>query len=178
MEFFSISLKVVKWYFSPIELWLLWPIEQSGNENLVPAHWPFLSCSWYQMKLCVPNFVKSMKQTIQNTEVCSRERFISGQSKKNGLLMLIKPQTSWWFLGRRFYRQNWGWGLPSVWLSSDWLTMKQEGSVPGSLWSLCIQHPPPGWEPYFLQRNSKTDTYIPCGRSRILLESLHYNFFT
>lgn len=61
MEFFSISLKVVKGYFSPIELWLLWPIEHSGNENLVPAHWQFLSRPWYQMKVCVPNFVKPMK---------------------------------------------------------------------------------------------------------------------
>lgn len=115
-NFSLFPLKVVKWYFSPIELWLLWPIECSGNANLVPAHWQFLSCSWYQMKVCVPNLVKPMwSQTIQNNEVCSRVRFISAKQEE-WLLMLIKPKTSYGFW-EEIYRKIGGEDF-SVWLSS------------------------------------------------------------
>ena len=49
--------------------------------------------------------------------------------------------------GPRKGRQDLGWELQGVWLSSYWLVVRQQGSALGILCSAWNYHPPPGWGP-------------------------------
>ena len=88
---------------------------------------------------------KFVCRSKQNIRIWNRKRLIEGPSKKNGDCSCSKPPNSWLVFRGKFFRQNLGWGLQSVWLSSDWLMERYQGSVVGMLCSVWSYYPTTWW---------------------------------
>ena len=109
-------------------------------------------CYWTQIH--VPNVQWS--QTNKKCQRLEQRKVYCWAKQGKQVAYSQRSQTPWWFSGKCFYRQCLSPGLKGVWCSSDWLLMRQTGSVLGILNSARICHPSPGWGPQFLQKNSKT----------------------
>ena len=74
----------------------------------------------YQTQGCVPNTVRTNEP---NHESLEHRKVYFRTMQGEQVVCAHKPQTPQWFSGS-FYKQNLGWGLQSVWFSSDWLVVR------------------------------------------------------